>query len=137
MSPARPDKAEVIRYIANGLAATAVHFAVLALCMDVLHVPLAGMANAAGSAVGITVSFIGSRHWVYRGHGERWTTQAGRFGLLYACIAVLHALVLFLWSDAAGFDYRAGFLLATALQVALTYWGNKRLVFSQAAERCA
>lgn len=126
------DAAEVLRYIVNGLAATAAHFATLAFCMDVVHVPYAGLANAAGSVVGITVSFLGSRHWVYRGHDEPWPVQAARFGVLYACIALLHALVLFLWTDVGRLDYRIGFLVATGLQVTLSYWGNKRLVFTPA-----
>jgi len=43
---------------------------------------------------------------------------------------VLHGLVLFGWTDVMGFDYRVGFVLASGIQVALTYVGNKHLVFT-------
>jgi len=37
--------------------------------------------------------------------------------------------VLWLWTDLNHLDFRIGFLLATALQVVLSFWGNKVLVF--------
>jgi hypothetical protein len=52
-----------------------------------------------------------------------------RFGLLYASIALLHGLVLWWWTDVNRLDFRIGFLLATGLQVVLSFWGNKVLVF--------
>jgi hypothetical protein len=55
--------------------------------------------------------------------------QAAKFGALYAAIAVLHGLVLYFWTDKLRLDYRYGFLLATVLQVVLSYCGNKKLVF--------
>lgn len=122
---------EVARYVVNGLAATAVHYGVLSFCLEVLKLPSAGLANLVAAAFGITASFFGSRYFVFRRPDEPMLRQAARFGALYAAIAVLHALVLALWTDAGGLDYRWGFLVATGLQVALSYWGNKRLVFNQ------
>ena len=56
--------------------------------------------------------------------------QASRFVLLYALLALLHGLVLYLWTDRLGFDYRIGFLLATGMQLVLSYLGNKIMVFA-------
>ncbi len=56
-------------------------------------------------------------------------TQAMKFSGLYGAIAVLHGLVLLIWTDWLGLDYRIGFLIATAIQVSLSYIGNKLLVF--------
>jgi hypothetical protein len=53
-----------------------------------------------------------------------------RFLSLYAAIACLHGLLLFLWSDVLHLNYSLGFLMATGLQMALSYAGNKLLVFS-------
>jgi putative flippase GtrA len=41
----------------------------------------------------------------------------------------MHGLVLGLITDIGGLDYRIGFILATGLQVALSYSGNQRFVF--------
>ena len=81
-------------------------------------------------ALGITVAIFGARHFVYRRSAEPLLRQWLRFNLLYISAALLHGLVLYLWSDLAGLDYRLGFLLATLLQVVISYWGNKRLVFA-------
>lgn len=136
MTPAAGSKrqfGEVGRYVVNGLAATAVHYAVLSFCLEVLQLPSAGLANLVAAAFGITASFFGSRWFVFRRPDEPIGRQAARFGALYAAIACLHALVLALWTDYLGLDYRWGFLLATGAQVALSYWGNKRLVFNRPA----
>lgn len=129
----RPDDsvaAEAVRYVINGVAATGVHYATLQLNLNVLGVPSAGLANLLAALVGIAASFLGSRYFVFRSHTEDLLPQAAKFGLLYGAIALLHGLVLYLWTDLAGFDYRVGFLFALVLQVALSYWGNKRLVFT-------
>jgi putative flippase GtrA len=129
----RPERelAQIARYVVNGLAATAVHYGVLSICIEVLKFPSAGLSNLVAACFGITASFFGSRHFVFRRPDEAIGQQAARFGMLYAGIAVLHALVLALWTDWLGRDYRWGFFLATGLQVALSYWGNKRLVFQR------
>ena len=134
--PPRPGQAdegglaEATRYVVNGVAAAVVHFAALVFNMHILPVGSAGLANLLAAVVGITASFAGSRYFVFRGHRESPLRQAAKFGLLYGAIALLHGLILYLWTDLAGFDYRVGFLCALFLQVVLSYWGNKRLVFT-------
>ena len=125
----RPEFGQIARYALNGLAATAIHYAVLSYCLEVLKVPAAGLASLIASVFGITASFFGSRYFVFRQHEEPMARQFVRFALLYAAIAVLHGLVLVAWTDLGRLDYRWGFLVATGLQVVMSYWGNKRLVF--------
>jgi len=120
---------QFVRYVVNGLVATAVHFGVLSFNLQVLQMHYAGFANMVAAAFGITTSFVGSRYFVFEGRGRPLLRQATKFGLLYAAIALLHGAVLFVWTDVQGLDYRAGFLVATALQVLLSFWGNKHLVF--------
>ncbi|HVI53964.1 MAG TPA: GtrA family protein [Luteibacter sp.] len=120
---------QVVRYIINGLVATAVHFGMLRFCMEVLHVPLAGEANAIAACFGITASFLGSRYFVFRGQEGSVVKQGSLFLGVYAVIALLHATVMYVWADRLGFDYRVGFVLATCMQMAFSFVANKLLVF--------
>jgi putative flippase GtrA len=120
---------QLFRFSVNGAAAGLLHFAALWLNLQVLDIQSAGLANLLAAVVGITASFLGSRYYVFPGQAQRLLTQATRFGALYAAIALLHGAVLYLWSDVAGLDYRFGFAIALVLQVALSYLGNKNLVF--------
>ena len=125
----RANAGEVLRYCINGLVATLVHYVVLAIGIDLLQLPSAGLANLIAALFGITCSFLGNRYFVFRGHDGEFFHQAKNFLLLYAFIACLHGLVLFLWTDVGRLDYRLGFIMATCLQVLLSYLGNKMLVF--------
>jgi putative flippase GtrA len=120
---------QIVRYIVNGLVATAVHFAVLRFCMEVLHVPLAGEANAIAACFGIAVSFLGNRYFVFKGHDGDVVKQGSMFLGVYAVIALLHATVMYIWADRMGFDYRIGFVLATGMQMVFSFVANKLLVF--------
>lgn len=122
---------EFFRYILNGLVATGVHFFALAAGLEWIGIPSAGLANFFAAAFGITVSFLGSRYFVFPRSGVAITTQGPRFLLLYVGIALLHAVLLFLWTDKLGFDYRFGFALAIILQVIGSYFGNKYFVFAR------
>ena len=125
----RSQAAEIGRYVINGIVATAVHFAVLTVNIHILKFDSAGLSNFVAALLGITASFLGSRYFVFARTSEGLFQQAVKFSGLYGFIAVLHGLFLWAWTDWSGFDYRAGFLLATAIQAALSYFGNKFLVF--------
>ena len=120
---------EFIRYVANGLVATGVHFGVLTFNIHFVGMRSAGVANLIAAIIGITTSFLGSRYFVFKKHQARILGQAVNFLVLYASIALLHGLILYGWTDVGGFDYRIGFLIATFFQVILSYLGNKTLVF--------
>lgn len=118
-----------IRYIINGLIATIVHFLVLTFNLKVLDWSSAGVANLVAAVFGISASFIGSRYYVFKGSLEPLVKQLYRFMLLYAAIAILHGLLMYVWVDLYLQNYMVGFVLATAMQVACSYIGNKVLVF--------
>ena len=122
-------QSEVIRYITNGLVATSIHFGVLTFNIQVVGMKSAGVANLVAAVFGITASFLGGRYFVFRKRQDSILGQATAFLILYASIALLHGLVLYEWTDVYGFDYRIGFLVATFIQVVLSYFGNKTLVF--------
>lgn len=123
--------AEFTRFIVNGLVATGAHYAVLTFAMEVLAFASAALAGLAAAMVGTTVSFLGNRYFVFLGHSETWLGQALRFAGLYAGVASLHAAFLFLWTDMSNLDYRIGFVIVTAMQVMLTFLGNRYLVFAR------
>jgi putative flippase GtrA len=127
--PALPDIALLARFIVNGLAAAAVHFSVLHFNLTVLAMQSAGAANLLAAVAGLSASFVGSRYFVFRRADAPIVGQAARFGVLYGLIACLHGLVLYLWTDVGHRDYRTGFLLATGMQVVLSFVGNKMIVF--------
>jgi putative flippase GtrA len=120
---------EVVRYVLNGVLATAVHYGVLMLNIEVFGFRSAGMANAVAALFGISASFLGSRYFVFQHTVGSFHRQALGFGLLYGATAALHGLCLWLWTDRHGLDYRAGFVIVTAMQMALSYVGNKFLIF--------
>ncbi|MEM5312065.1 GtrA family protein [Paraburkholderia sp. JHI869] len=124
---------ELIRYVINGLVATAVNYGVLHTCIEVLHLRSAGLANFIGSVFGITSSFLGNRYFVFGGAGEPIGSQALRFLGLYAAIAILNGGVMYIWSDVYGLGYRSGFLLTTVAQFLLSYLGGKQFVFKRRA----
>ena len=128
MLPRQLDR-QPIRYLVNGVLATALHFGILTFNLEVLHLRSAGVANLIAASIAITASFISSRYYVFRAAHGPVGQQALAFGVLYAVLALVHGGILYLWTDRAGLDYRIGFLLATCVQVAGSYIGNKTLVF--------
>ncbi|MGC4037796.1 MAG: GtrA family protein [Chitinophagaceae bacterium] len=118
-------------YVANGLIATAVHFCVLWTNINLLKMSSAGGANLLAAIVGIGASFIGNRWFVFRASEQPILQQAMRYLTLYVAIALMHGCVLWIWTDVSGLDYRLGFVIATTLQFALSFVGNRYLVFRQ------
>ena len=117
------------RYVVNGGIATVVHFLVLVFSIQVLDWSSAGAAKGFAAIFGITSSFIGSRYYVFTSSTERAASQLVKFLILYVSIASLHAGVLLIWTDYYRFNYIIGFMIATCMQLLLSYWGNKILVF--------
>ena len=122
-------KRQSVRYIVNGLLATAVHFGVLTFSLKVLGWSSAGASNLVAAVFGIAASFFGSRYYVFRESDEALSHQALRFVFLYLAIALLHGIFLHLWVDVYARNYALGFLFATVAQMVFSFWGNKVLVF--------
>jgi putative flippase GtrA len=120
---------ELLRYLVNGALATAVHFLALHFFHEVLKLQSAGLSNLLAAPVGIAASFLGNRYFVFRRQDEPLLHQAMKFVVLYAVIALMHGALLYVWSDHLQLNYRVGFMLAVALQVALGYLAGKHLVF--------
>ena len=124
------NNSEPLRYIINGVLATLVHFLVLNFNIYILDIKIIGIANFIAAIFGITVSFIGSRYFVYKNHNGTILHQGIKFIILYGLIAFFHGLVLYIWSDIYKLDFRVGFVVATFMQMIFSYSGNKFLVFT-------
>lgn len=120
---------QFIRHIVNGLFATAVHFGVLSFNLLVVGMESAGLANMIAAVIGAATSFLGSRYYVFRAANCSPVRQALSFATLYAVIAILHGVILYVWTDVNGLDYRFGFVIATGVQVFISYLGNMAWVF--------
>ena len=89
------------------------------------------MANLLASLFGISASFLGNRHYVFRSTREDLLFQATKFIALYTAIALLHGTTLYIWTDLYNLNYNLGFLIAVLIQFSLGYLGGKTLVFSE------
>jgi putative flippase GtrA len=120
---------EIIRYVINGVVATAAHYGAFLFYLSLFPARSVGLANFFAACIGISFSFLGSRYFVFCKFQIPFWTQFLQFGALYAGIAVLSGLTLFLWSDLFGLDKTIGFFIGVMLQVTFSYLGGKRLVF--------
>lgn len=120
-----------VRYAINGLIAAGVHFSMLYSLLHFQVTTSAGLANALAAIAGTVASYTGARFFVFQATNHPITPQFLKFVLLYTGLAAMHGVVLFAWTDVSGLDYRAGFLLSTALQVAGTYVGGRDWVFKE------
>lgn len=125
------ERARLVRFVLNGLVASAVHAGVLYVLYEVAHLPSAAVCSLVAACAGITASFIGNRTFVFDASDHPVLDQVVRFGGLYASIALLHTALLWWWTDLQGFDYRIGFVLALGLQVVLSFLGNSKFVFTR------
>ena len=120
----------VLRFVLNGLFATAVHYAVLAGLVEGAGMASAAVANALAAVCGIAVSYFGNRSFVLRSRAPH--RRAGpRFLAGYAAVVALHGGAMALWADLGGLDYRIGFLLFTGLAAVLTFLLNRFFVFRE------
>ena len=127
----REEAGRVLRFVLNGLFATAVHYGVLAGLIEGAGMGSAAIANALAAVCGIAVSYAGNRNFVLRSRAPH--RRAGtRFLACYAAIVALHGGAMALWADIGGLDYRIGFLVFTGLAAILTYLLNRFFVFREA-----
>jgi putative flippase GtrA len=122
-------RAELLRYLLSGGLATGVHFLVLTLNVEVFAFDSVGLANFVAAIFGSTAAFLGNRYYVFRRMHVSIAGQLARFSGLYLSMACFHGLALLVWSDLLGWNYILGFILATAIQILLSYLGNKLWVF--------
>ena len=127
----KPYSGEVMRFTANGLVATGVHYLVLHTCVELLNFALVGLANFLASVVGILMSFAGNKYYVFKSLGGPTKSQLVRFIIFYAVIAFIHGAFLYLWSDVLNKGVNSGFVVAVMIQFLLGYLSSKFFIFTK------
>lgn len=129
------DTSQILRYGLNGVVATSIHYAVLVSCIELLDIASIGLSNFFASLFGILFSFLGNKFFVFKALAGQIKTQMAIFFITYMLIALLHGLVLFIWSDVFRFNYNFGFILAVCIQFVLGYLASKWIVFGKMAQK--
>jgi putative flippase GtrA len=106
-----------------------VHFVVLVVAVDVVHIDNLAVSNFLAGVAGISSSFIGNKFYVFQVRHGSIHYQAIRFVVFYACILSAHTFVISLLTDYMGMDYRISFVFASALMLVISFLSNKYLVF--------
>lgn len=120
--PMRP----LTRYVLVGAFATAVHYALLVLCVEVGAWP-APLASGFGAVVGAQVAYAGNRQFtfVHRGDVARSWVRFQATALLGAGLGMA-IVALGVWF---GLHYIAAQMLATLTALGLTFLINRRWTF--------
>lgn len=121
---------QFFRFLLCGITATALHYALLLYFMEILNFDRAWLANGCAALIAIAFSFLGNKFFVFSSQDQSWLRQASRFILVYLISASVHSSVLFIWTDTYSLDYKIGFLIATTIQLIITFTSNKLVVFS-------
>ena len=135
--------AQAARFGAVGLAATAVHYAVLVGCVDGAGLA-AAPSNGLAFLVALSVTFLGQSVWVFPGAPSAAARDAGglaarlaqadalrlaRFAAAAVAGFAANAAVMALAVDAAGLPYRAGFAIGLAVVPPLSFVLARSWVF--------
>jgi putative flippase GtrA len=115
-----------LRYATVGTVATAVHYLLLVLCVELGEWP-AFLASGFGAVVGAQVAYLGNRGFTFAHRGAvgvSWLRFQGTaligagFGMAVVALAV-----------ALGWHYLFGQMLATCAALVLTFAINRRWTF--------
>ena len=118
----------LLKFIINGLFATGIHYVTLYVFLYILSFSPFG-ADLIAATIGMIVSFIGNKYFVFKNKEGKLHTQAFKFLVIYGIIALFHAAILHVSIVILQINYNYGFFIATSIQVILSYIGNKKVVF--------
>ena len=115
-----------VRYTLVGALATAVHYALLAVGVEVVHLP-AWLGSGLGAAVGAQVAFFGNRGFTFGHEGEiapAWVRFQGT-----AMAGALLGMVIVGVGVRLGLHYLAAQVVATGAALLLTFVINRAWTF--------
>ena len=115
-----------LRYGFIGAIATASHYAVLILCVEVFQWP-AYIGSGVGAVVGAQVAFFGNRHFTFQHRGAltpAWIKFQGT-----ALLGALVGMAIVVAAVHAGWHYLVGQMLATLTGLVLTFLINRAWTF--------
>ena len=116
------------RYAAVGVAATAAHWATLAVLVEAAGVA-AWLGSGAGALVGAQLAFFGNRGFTFGHGGARWPAW-WRFMATAAAGGAL-GMAIVATGVALGLHYLAAQALATLVVMLLTFAVNRRWSFAR------
>ena len=116
-------------YLLAGGIATAVHYAVLLIGVEVFAFA-APASSVAGALVGALVSYFLNRHLTFPGAIVRHHQALPRFFLIALLGAALNGSLVWLGVHALAWHYLAAQALATLLVLALTFRLNRSWTFA-------
>lgn len=116
------------RYAAVGVAATAAHWALLALLVEDMALP-AWQASGAGAVLGAQVAYFGNRGFTFAHQGARWPAW-WRF-MLTALAGALLGMAIVAVGVVLGAHYLVAQAFATAAGLLLTFAVNRRWSFAR------
>ena len=114
--------------LAGGLA-TAVHYAVLLVLVEVFSFPAASSA-AFGALCGAVISYLINRHVTFQGTAVGHQQAVPRFILIALAGATLNGALVWTGVHLLAWHYLAAQALATILVLALTYRINRSWTFA-------
>lgn len=114
------------RYTLVGAIATAVHYALLALCVEIGHWQ-AHWASGFGAIVGAQVAYLGNRWYTFAHRGSLGPSWA-KFQFT-AALGALQGMAVVWVAVRSGWHYIAAQVLATLLSLVLTYAINRAWSF--------
>jgi putative flippase GtrA len=123
-----------IKFIVNGLLATAVHYVTMLLLSHYV-IAIYAIAYGIASIFGILTSFLGNKFFVFTNSNQNYSpnigtfTQLKSFLLLYGLIMLICSLLMGVLSDLLHINYNLSFIIALCVQTLLSFFGNKRYVF--------
>jgi putative flippase GtrA len=120
---------EAYRFLVVGLLNTAVGLSVIFAAMGLFGFNDIA-ANAVGYAVGLTVSFIGNRHWTFRDNGPKGATLA-RFLLSFAFAYVVNLIVVLFVRDGLHLNPYFAQLAGICVYTPLFFVISRSLVFTE------
>jgi putative flippase GtrA len=121
-------KRRVLTFVAVGVAAAAVHFALVLALAEVWHWPPL-LANPAGWALAFVVSYSGHRGLTFADTGAPLARSVRRFFVVSASGFVVNQSAYALLLMQAGMEYRVALAVVLTGVAALTFMASRRWAF--------
>lgn len=88
-----------------------------------------GWCNIGASFAGLTASFLGNRHIVFKGTAGQAHTQFASYIALYVSLALIQGGLMHLFVERAGMHLNLAFFLCVLFQLTAGFYANKYFIF--------
>ena len=122
---------EILRFGAVGLAATAVHWAILSLAVETFGMP-PSLANGTAFVCAAFVTYLGQSLWVFTARSRHGTMQVLRFAMSLVFGFAANVAIMAISVHVLDLPYQVGFLLTLVVVPALSFLVNRFWVFNHA-----